>query len=597
MHTDTDPPLAGDAMPPHPGAEPDPIWGAHPLGDGQWHVGLWAPGARQAEVQMQGRTVKLTAGGDGRFAGRIEARAGDPYSMVIDGRVRPDPASRAQVSDVHGASRFTDPAYDWPAAEDHWRGHALSDLVILELHVGLFTPEGTFAAAEARLPELAALGITAIELMPVNHFSGERGWGYDGVLPFAPHPAYGPPAALKSLVAAAHAAGLSVILDVVWNHFGPDGGYLHEIAPDFFDADRSTPWGAGIDFARDEVRAFFRANARMWVEEFHMDGLRIDAAHQIRGGTPGFLEEVARDLRARTTHRPLHLILEDERNLAAPRAPDAGLFDAEWNDDYHHAVHCLLTGESESYYASFAVDPLGDLTRALAEGQVEQGQPRQGLDHPRGEPSAHLPVTAFVNSNQTHDQVGNRAQGERLITLAGEDAARVAHALLLLSPYIPMLFMGEEAGETAPFQFFADFKGDLAEATRNGRAREFAKFESFGGPVPDPMDAATYERSRPYRGDPVHEAAWRGLTQQLLQLRHARIAPLVAANPFPVRDVIRCGPHAVQARFDFGAAVVTMQVALGAPGRFAPLTDTPSFALGDPNTDAHAITVWIEETP
>jgi maltooligosyltrehalose trehalohydrolase len=545
---------------------------------------------------MQGRTVKLPALGGGRFGGAITAHADEPYSMVIDGRVRPDPASRAQITDVHGASRLSDPSYHWPESEDQWRGHALSDLVILELHVGLFTPEGTFAAAEARLPELAALGFTAIEIMPVNHFAGQRGWGYDGVLPFAPHPVYGPPDALKSLVAAAHATGLSVILDVVWNHFGPDGGYLHEIAPDFFDPDRDTPWGAGIDFAREEVRAYFGDNARMWVEEFHMDGLRIDAAHQIRGGTPGFLDAVARDLRARTPDRPLHLILEDERNLVTPRQPGSGLFDAEWNDDYHHAVHCLLTGESESYYASFAVDPLGDLARALAEGQVEQGQPREGLEHPRGEPSGALPVTAFVNSNQTHDQVGNRAQGERLIVLAGQDAARVAHALLLLSPYIPMLFMGEEAGETAPFQFFADFTGDLAEATRNGRAREFARFESFGGPVPDPMAKDTFERSRPYRDDTDRTAEWRALTRELLHLRHDRIAPLVAANPCPARSAISCGDRALQARFDFGPAVLILDVALGAAGRFEGRSSTPLFALGDPATDPYSLTVWIEET-
>jgi len=491
------------------------------------------------------------------------------------------------------------PEFDWPDTEADWQGRHWAGAVILELHVGLFTPEGSFAAAATRMADLAAMGITAIEIMPVAQFSGRRGWGYDGVLPFAPHNAYGSPAQFKALIAAAHAAGIAVILDVVYNHFGPDGAYLHDIAPEFFDAERMTPWGAGIDYTSPAVREFFLSNVAMWIGEYHIDGLRIDAAHQIRDPSrPEMLDEIARVARETGAGREIWLVLEDERNLAGPVAPGAGLYDAQWNDDFHHALHCLLTGEAESYYAPFAVDPMADLLRALAEGQVDQGQARKGADHPRGEPSAHLPVTAFVNACQTHDQVGNRARGERLIGLAGEAAARACHALLLLSPFVPMLFMGEEAGEEAPFCFFADFPEPMAEATRRGRQKEFERFASFRGQVPDPISPATFEMSRPYGGEAARAAEWRALTAQLLGYRRERILPLIrsagAQGVGGMASVTSPSARVIEAAWQFPAGRLELRAGLGRPPGGG--DGTWDITLGDPEAGDFAVMVRVRET-
>ncbi|MEI4487639.1 malto-oligosyltrehalose trehalohydrolase [Frigidibacter sp. MR17.14] len=578
-------------------AAPTRVWGAVPIGDRRWRFELWAPGHDRAALLLQGRALAMIADGRGGFTLDAPAEAGDTYAFDLGDGPRPDPAARAQAGDVHAASRLVDTRFDWPASEAQWHGRPWSEAVILELHLGLFTPEGTFAAAAKRLPGLAALGITAVELMPVGQFTGDRGWGYDGVLPFAPHPAYGTPAEMAAFVAAAHAVGIAVILDVVYNHFGPDGAYLHEIAPAFFDADRHTPWGAGIAFERPEVRDFVLSNVAMWVRDYRIDGLRIDAAHQIVDASARHvLDEVALTARSAGGGREVWLILEDERNLAGLTDPQAGGFDAQWNDDYHHALHCLLTGEDEGYYAPFAVDPLGDLIRALAEGQVDQGQPRPAGAEARGEPSAHLPVTAFVNANQTHDQIGNRARGDRLIALAGEEAARTAHALLLLAPFVPMLFMGEEAGETAPFCFFADFPEPLASATRKGRAAEFAKFKGFGGEVPDPIAVETFEMSRPYRGDPARAADWLALTRELLALRARAILPLIASGRTGVPEVLATGSKAVEACWDFAAGSLQIRASLGTPPEAAVPWDNCDFRLGRYGADAFALDCRIRPT-
>ncbi len=576
----------------------DTYWGVHPVGQddaGQirWHATLWAPEASAVTLLLDDQRMAMTSGANGTHILEFSAPEKTTYGFDLGSGLRPDPASRRQLQGVHGPSVLVDPAYTWPLSEAEWTGRPWEEAVILEIHIGLFTPEGTFCAAEKRLQGLADIGVTAVEVMPVAQFSGHQGWGYDGVLPFAPHAAYGTPAEMKSFVAAAHALGIAVILDVVYNHFGPDGAYLHEIAPAFFDPERNTPWGAGIDYTRPAVRDFFLSNVAMWVGEFHIDGLRIDAAHQIKDPTtPEMLREIAAKARAAAGSRTVWLVLEDERNLTWPIDASAGLFDAQWNDDYHHALHCLLTGENESYYAPFAVAPMDDLLLALREGQVDQGQARPAGAAPRGTPSAHLPVTAFVNSNQTHDQVGNRARGERLISLVGEDAAWIAHALLLTTPFVPMLFMGEEVGEMAPFCFFADLPEPLASATRNGRQAEFARFSSFSGQVPDPIARETFDASRPYLGPAERQARWRDWTARLLSLRQRQILPLIRSAQQSPTEAQATGPLSLAAHWHFAAGSLQIQANLGAPPDTpAQRISEPDIAVGDIATDAFAFAV------
>lgn len=548
-------------------------------GPGDSVFSLWAPNAHRVTLETDHGIFDLRLDALGWHTARdIPATVAD-YRVEIDGVAFPDPAARAQTGDVHTPSRRADPV----AAPQRWDGHRREELVIFELHIGTFTPSGTLTAAADRLDDLASLGITAVELMPINQFSGAFGWGYDGVLPFAIHPAYGSRADLARFVDRAHEAGLSVILDVVYNHFGPDGAYLHQICPGFFDDERHTPWGAGIDFSQPAVREFFIQNAEMWIGEFGIDGLRIDAAHQIVDDSdPHVLVDLATRARAAAGDRPLHLILEDERNL--PMLRETGGYDAQWNDDYHHAVHCLLTGERDGYYVSFAVDPISDLCRALAEGHVEQGQSRDGLSEPRGAPSTHLPPTAFVNANQTHDQIGNRAMGERLITLVAAERMRVAHALLLTSPAVPMLFMGEEEGARAPFQFFADYAGEMGNAVREGRRAEFAAFGAFDADdVPDPTDLATRDRSRPYSDPAPDRDLWLELTRSALAYRRDSVVPLLLSGRSAPPDVRPLGPGALHARWPFEAGVLETVACFSGPYDPLPFWDDAAltFRTGD----------------
>ncbi|KGM30195.1 malto-oligosyltrehalose trehalohydrolase, partial [Inquilinus limosus] len=406
--------------------------------------------------------------------------AGTPYRYrLADGTEVPDPASRAQEGGPFGPSLVCDPlAYDWHAAD--WRGRPWHEAVVYELHCGAIGRPGGFAAVEARLDHLAGLGVTAIELMPVADFAGARGWGYDGVLPFAPASIYGTPDDLKRLVDAAHRRGLMVLLDVVYNHFGPAGNFLSLYARSFFDEDRLTPWGPAIDFRRPQVRDFFRHNALYWLEEFRLDGLRLDAVHAIRDHSrPDILTEIADAARAAFLDRHIHLVLENDlneaRRLAGTPGPQ-GRYDAQWNDDLHHAAHVVLTGEADGYYADYADIPVPRLGRALAEGFIYQGDWSEHRGAARGEPSAHLPPTAFVGFLQNHDQIGNRALGDRLAALAEPAALEAMTAVLLLAPQIPLLFMGEEWGSRQPFPFFCDFEGELADTVRRGRREEFAAF-------------------------------------------------------------------------------------------------------------------------
>jgi len=515
---------------------------------------LWAPAAERVDlVRVGGREAgdhAMQALADGWFELRAaHADAGTRYAFRIDGGlVVPDPASRSNPDDVHGASALTDPlAFAWPDAG--WLGRPWHEAVVYELHVGCFTPEGTFMAAIERLDDLVALGVTAIELMPVADFAGRRGWGYDGVLPFAPEASYGTPDELKQLVVAAHQRGLMVLLDVVYNHFGPDGNFLHAYAPAFFNPAVPTPWGAAINFDGAHsrtVRDFFIHNALYWIDEFHLDGLRVDAVHAMHDRSAlHFVDELAQAVR----HGPgllrhVHVILENDVNDAGRLPRDATgrpvLANAQWNDDVHHALHVLVSGERDGYYVDFATEPQRLFGRALAEGFAYQGDAsayRHG--EPRGTPSRHLPPLAFVNSLQTHDQVGNRALGERLATLARaagrNDALRALTACVLLAPSPPMLFMGEEWAAATPFLYFCDFEGELAAAVTRGRRAEFGRFERFADPaarerIPDPNAPESFTASRldwSERGSEPH-AAWLALYRDLLHRRHEHLLPWLA---------------------------------------------------------------------
>lgn len=503
---------------------------------------LWAPTARKVALVLgDAPPVSLDRDDDGWCRITLhEARAGDDYHFLIDGHLAvPDPCSRYQPDDAHGPSRVIDPtAYEWGDAD--WRGRPWHEAVIYELHVGSFTPEGTFRALEDKLDHLRDLGVTAVELLPVADFPGWRNWGYDGVLPFAPDSAYGTPDDLKRLVDRAHARGLMIFLDVVYNHFGPSGNYLHAYAERFFTDKHATPWGKAINFddsGRDIVRDYFIHNALYWLEEFHFDGLRFDAVHAIRDDSKRhFLTDLAERVRAALPDRQVHLVLENDANEARRLAP--GLFDAQWNDDAHHVWHVLLTGEADGYYADYADDPAGRLTRVLTGGFDYRGEPSRHRDgERRGEPSAHLPPTAVVDFLQNHDQIGNRAFGDRLTILANAEKLSVARAVLLLSPHVPLLFMGEEWGAETPFLFFCDFSGepDLAKAVREGRRNEFAGFSSFGADgteIPDPNGVEAFSASALDWDEPrrTTQAAILAETRDLLALRARHIVPLLASE-------------------------------------------------------------------
>jgi malto-oligosyltrehalose trehalohydrolase len=522
----------------------DMPFGAACLADGRVRFRVWAPAQTSVSVALEtaGQVLPMQAKGDGWFELVTDRAApGDRYRYELAGGMRvPDPAARRQDTDVHGASIVIDPrAYKW--RQVGWRGRPWHETVLYELHVGTFSPTGDFAGVRAKLGELAETGITAVELMPIADCPGRWNWGYDGVLPYAPDARYGSPDELKALIDAAHALGLMIFLDVVYNHFGPDGNYLHSYAPTFFTDRRRTPWGSAIDYAQRPVREFFIHNALYWLEEYRFDGLRLDAVHEIvDDGRPTVLEELAETVhRTAEPGRDVHLVLENDDNAAGLLTRETGraprYYTAQWNDDFHHVAHVIATGESSGYYADYVQDPIGRLGRALAEGFDYQGERSGYRGRPRGEPTTDLPLTAFVDFIQNHDQVGNRAFGDRLTTLAPNAAVKALSAILLLAPSVPLLFMGEEWGATEPFCFFADFAGDLAEAVRNGRRNEFARFADFADPaarerIPDPTAADTFARSKldwTKRAEPAH-AAWLAQTKQLLTLRRTEIMPRLA---------------------------------------------------------------------
>src|SRR5215831_5316199 len=520
-------------------------FGAETRDDGTTRFRLWAPAARSVELWLpdrrQGFAMPRDAAGWAEWVAR-DAPAGTRYSFRIDGELLvPDPVSRYQPLDVHGPSEVVDPLeYAW--SDDEWRGIAPERLVFYELHVGTFSPEGTFAGLAERLDHLVALGVTAVELMPVADFPGRWGWGYDGVLFFAPDSTYGRPEELKALVEACHARGLAVFLDVVYNHFGPEGNYLHRYAPAFF-APAHTPWGHAIDYRVPQVRAFAIGNALHWLEHYRFDGLRLDAVHALlETERLSLLHELSHAVGqfAAATGRLIHLVLENDDNCASLLDPltdiPHGKYRAQWNDDYHHAWHRLLTGEERGYYQDYAPDPCRHIARALGSGFAYQGElssHRHGRT--RGEPSGTLSPLAFVNFLQNHDQIGNRPLGDRLATRVGETPLTAALAVTLLAPMPPLLFMGEEWGSTEPFPFFCDFQGALADAVRKGRREEFkAAYSEFGRAIPDPLAEATFRMAVLDWGVPATPAGRKrlALVRDLLAVRRREIVPRLAGASF-----------------------------------------------------------------
>ncbi|HEY4135119.1 MAG TPA: malto-oligosyltrehalose trehalohydrolase [Alphaproteobacteria bacterium] len=537
----------------HSGFAQDMAFGASLIGEGRTRFRLWGPAQARIDLVVDGGApIPMQRAADGWHEVEAECGPGARYLYALpDGARFPDPASRAQADDVGGPSLVVDPrAYAWRTPG--WRGRPWHEAVLYELHVGLF---GGFAGTMAELPRLAELGVTAVELMPVAEFPGGRNWGYDGVLPYAPDSSYGNPDDLKRLVDRAHELGLMVFLDAVYNHFGPDGNWLSRYAPEFFRKGGDTPWGESIDVERPEVSRFFTDNALYWLNEYRFDGLRFDAVHAIH--PTSWLSTLAATVRAGVEPgRHVHLVLENEDNLARLlKGPADRSFDAQWNDDIHHVLHVLLTGEREHYYADYAEQPAVKLARALLDGFVYQGEPsplRKG--QPRGEPSGHLPPTAFVAFLQNHDQVGNRAMGERLGSLAPLGASRAAMALLLLSPQIPMLFMGEEYGSRDPFLYFTSHNEELAKLVREGRQREFAGFSQFSDPakratIPDPNALATFERSRLTRDGP-DALECQACCRELLKLRRTFIMPRLSGAY--ALDSQALGAAAVFARWRLG---------------------------------------------
>ncbi|MBI2965624.1 MAG: malto-oligosyltrehalose trehalohydrolase [Chloroflexi bacterium] len=479
--------------------------GVTPAGGQRAFCRVWAPRASSAAIRLiapQERLVPLSPAACGYYETTADGvTAGARYFVRLDGDTdRPDPASRSQPDGVHGPSEVVDPAFEWQ--DSHWRNPPLDDYVLYELHVGTYTAQGTFDAIVPHLAGLQDMGVTAIEIMPVAQFPGTRNWGYDGAYPYAVQNSYGGPDGLRRLVNACHAAGLAFVLDVVYNHLGPEGSYLAEFGPYFTDRYR-TPWGAAVNFDgpdSDPVREFFVENALYWIREFHVDALRLDAVHAIYDfSARPFLEELAEavDREGEEHARRAYLIAESALNdPRVVRTREAGGYavHAQWNDDFHHGLHVALTGERTGYYVDY--EGVADLATSLNEAFVYTGQYSKYRRRRFGAPARDLPPERFVAFSQNHDQVGNRMLGERLGQPLPFEASKLAAAVLLLSPFIPLLWMGEEYGEHAPFLYFVSHSDSrLVEAVRQGRQEEFEEFAWQGEP-PDPQSEDTFERSR-----------------------------------------------------------------------------------------------------
>ena len=557
---------------------------------------LWAPAAKTVDLVLD-HPIAMAKQPDGWYVATVkDAGAGTRYRYRIDGDLDvPDPASLFQPDDVFGTSEVIDHAsYRWRA--DTWAGRPWADTIILETHVGTFTAEGTYRAMIDKLDHLVATGITALELMPLNDFAGRRNWGYDGVLWYAPDDSYGRPDDLKALIDEAHLRGLMVFLDAVYNHFGPEGNYLGRYAPAFF-MQASTPWGAAIDYRQHLVRDFAIQSALQWLRDYRFDGLRLDAVHEIaEAGENPLLPDLSLavgDL-ARTTGRIIHLMVENDDNRASLLAPQIdppdGRYRAQWNDDYHHAWHVLLTGETGGYYRDYVTDPSHYIRRELMSGFGYQGEPSEHRNNrPRGEPSLKLSPLAFINFLQNHDQIGNRALGDRLECLAKREAIEAALAITLLAPMPPMLFMGEEWGSRQPFPFFCDFKGGLADAVRQGRRSEFqAAYTKYGDNIPDPLDPVTFTSAK---------LDWQDLDQEPGRSRFALIRDLLAIRH---RDII---PHLAQARFDADTSrmaqdpVLSAQWILGDGRTLSVIANISDQTTENPSPPHRGLVIWGGEPP
>jgi maltooligosyltrehalose trehalohydrolase len=557
--------------------------GATCLGQERCRFLVWAPFADNVAVHLvspDDRLVKLSPAGRGYHQAVVDGVSpGSLYFYRLQENLeRPDPSSRHQPQDVHGPSRVVDPAFPW---EDQcWFGLPLKDFIIYELHVGTFTPEGTFDAVIPHLPELKELGITAVEIMPVAQFPGSRNWGYDGAYPFAVQQSYGGPQGLKRLVNACHQEGLAAILDVVYNHLGPEGNYLRDFGP-YFTSRCQTPWGEAINFdgpASDEVRRFFIENALQWVTDYHFDAVRLDAVDRITDqSAQPFLAKLAQavHIRAEELNRRIYLMAESDLNdsrFIRPREQSGFELDVHWNDDFHHALHRLLTGETDGYYQDYG--DVAHLAKAYTEGFIYTGEYSPYRERCRGSASRDICPIRFLVFDQNHDQVGNRLYGERLSALVSFEALKLAAATVLLSPNIPLLFMGEEYGETAPFQYFVShWDQNLIEAVRHGRKAEFAGFVWEGEP-PDPQSEETFERSRlnrQLRQEGKHQVLYEFYRELiLLRRQHPALAQLskdnLAAASFEPDKILLlrrgAGSEQVCVLFNFSPAAVTRDLPL-----------------------------------
>ena len=473
--------------------------GARIVAPGRCEFRVWSPDRERVELRIVApdeRTIPMQKNAGGYHVAVADAREGARYYYVLDGIQRPDPASRFQPEGVHGASEVVDSNFEWHDA--HWQGIALENFVLYELHVGAFTPDGTFDAIIPKLDALKELGITAVELLPIGQFPGDRNWGYDGVYINAVQNSYGGPRALKRLIDAAHQRGLAMILDVVYNHLGPEGNYLREFGPYFTDRYK-TAWGSALNFDgphSDDVRWFFIHNALMWINEFHFDALRVDAVHAIvdHSAEP-FLQDLTTAVRE--TGRRVYTFAESDLNdprVITPKDSYGLGFDSQWSDDLHHALHALLTAEKSGYYVGYGA--ASDLARVMSSGYLYTGQHSIYRGRKYGAKPKTTSGAQFVVFTQNHDQVGNRMHGDRMAALVSPEKLRLAAAVVILSPFLPMLFMGEEYGETAPFQYFTSHSDpDLIDAVRRGRREEFEDF-GWKGEAPDPHAEETFQRSK-----------------------------------------------------------------------------------------------------
>jgi malto-oligosyltrehalose trehalohydrolase len=557
-------------------------WGPRQLPNGRIRFQLWAPAEKSVGLQIDGTEMRMTRSDDGWHQVDASAKFGSAYSFVLSGgKVVGDPASRQQAGELDGASILTNnKGYDWRNGQ--WNGRPWEESIIYEIHVGTFTNEGTFSAAVDKLPRLAELGITAVELMPIAHFPGKRGWGYDGVLQFAPHNAYGSCDDFKAFIDAAHGLGLMVFLDVVYNHFGPEGNYLVRYAPEFFHAGRETPWGTAIAYERDPVRRYFVENVLYWLIEFRLDGLRFDAIDQIQDSSgEHILLEIARTVRSEISGRHVHLFTENPANGTDLMAelPGGRYYKADWNDDFHHAVHVAVTGENLGYYEAFKDDTWIKLRKVMAHGYFNRGKPIVSDDPP---PTESLPPTAFIHFLQNHDQVGNRALGDRLHRSIDHHIYRALTEMLLLSPQIPLLFMGDDHLSPRPFHFFADYTGEVAKAIRDNRPKEAA---NFGG-VPEGISAAdlkdpnayeTFIRSKIDWDETSTESgiAWAERIKFLLEIRRKTIVPLLSQAAGYSGSVLQATPkkclfidwmlgrHVLQLRVNLSQEAVPLPTGVG----------------------------------